>query len=100
MNGSHFKNKALDKKPGPHFERRLCAAFVKAAPPGRRTDGGGLYLAVDQTGAWRRLLRIALIATRLSWDSVEPLIFAFWTKKRKNRAFPPDCYFVLAEWRF
>jgi hypothetical protein len=42
----------------PHVERRLNARFVKNAPTGRHTDGGGLYLVVDKSGARRWLLRI------------------------------------------
>lgn len=48
------------KAAGPHYEKRLSAAFVKSAPPGRHTDGGGLYLEVDATGARRWLLRIVV----------------------------------------
>ena len=60
MDGSHFEKTPVGKKPGPHTERRLSAAFVKTAPPGRHTDGGGLYLEVDQSGARRWLLRITV----------------------------------------
>ena len=60
MDGSHFEKTPVGKKPGPHTERRLSAAFVKTAPPGRHTDGGGLYLEVDRSGAKRWLLRITV----------------------------------------
>jgi len=60
MDGSNFEKTPAGKKPGPHIERRLSAAFVKTAPPGRHTDGGGLYLEVDQSGARRWLLRITV----------------------------------------
>jgi len=60
MDGSHFEKTPAGKKPGPHLERRLSAAFVKTAPPGRHTDGGGLYLEVDRSGARRWLLRITV----------------------------------------
>lgn len=60
MDGSHFDGKPARKQPGPHLERRLTAAFVKTAPPGRHTDGGGLYLEVDKSGARRWLLRITV----------------------------------------
>lgn len=52
------------KQPGPHFERRLNAAFVKTAPPGRHTDGGGLFLTVDPSGARRWLVRIVVRGRR------------------------------------
>ena len=48
----------------PHYEKRLKAAFVKSAPPGRHTDGGGLYLEVDPGGARRWLLRIVVKGRR------------------------------------
>jgi hypothetical protein len=38
----------------------LNAAFVRAAPPGRHTDGGGLFLTVDPSGARRWLVRLAI----------------------------------------
>lgn len=60
MDGTSFENTLTGKKPGPHVERRLTAAFIKTAPPGRHTDGGGLYLQVDGSGARRWLLRITV----------------------------------------
>ncbi|AUH63495.1 tyrosine-type recombinase/integrase [Paracoccus zhejiangensis] len=52
------------KQPGPHVEKRLNAAFVKKAPPGRHTDGGGLYLQVDGSGARRWILRVVVHGVR------------------------------------
>lgn len=52
------------KARAPHYEKRLKAAFVKSAPLGRHTDGGGLYLEVDPTGARRWLLRIVVKGRR------------------------------------
>lgn len=52
------------KKPGPHVEKRLNAAFVKTAPPGRHTDGGGLFLTVDASGARRWLVRLVVRGRR------------------------------------
>lgn len=60
MDGSYVDTGRLGKKSGPHIEKRLTAAFVKVAPPGRHTDGGGLYLQVDDSGAKRWLLRITV----------------------------------------
>lgn len=52
------------KAKGRHFERRLKASMIKKAPPGRHTDGGGLYLVVDPSGASRWLLRITVQGRR------------------------------------
>ncbi|PRY79510.1 uncharacterized protein DUF4102 [Yoonia maritima] len=60
MDGSYVDTGRLGKKSGPHIEKRLTAAFVKVAPAGRHTDGGGLYLQVDDSGAKRWLLRITV----------------------------------------
>jgi hypothetical protein len=48
------------RKPGPHVEKRLTAAFVKTAPPGRHSDGGGLFLMADASGARRWLVRLVI----------------------------------------
>ena len=48
----------------PHFEKQLKAAFVRSAPPGRHTDGGGLYLYVSDSGARRWVLRIMVRGKR------------------------------------
>lgn len=60
--GSHKQSGG--KARGRHFERRLKQADVKKAQPGRHTDGGGLYLVVDKTGASRWLLRIVVQGRR------------------------------------
>lgn len=64
MDDSSFDHAARGKGTGPHVEKRLSAAFVKKAPPGRHTDGGGLYLQVDRSGARRWLLRIVVRGKR------------------------------------
>jgi hypothetical protein len=64
MDGSSLDNVARGKQSGPHVEERLNAAFVRKAPPGRHTDGGGLYLQVDHSGARRWLLRIVVRGKR------------------------------------
>lgn len=51
-------------KNGPHKEKRLSAKFVPVAPAGRHTDGGGLYLVVDISGARRWLLRLSVKGRR------------------------------------
>ncbi|THF92946.1 MAG: DUF4102 domain-containing protein [Sulfitobacter sp. SK025] len=52
------------KRRMPHFEKQLKAAFVRSAPPGRHTDGGGLYLYVSHSGARRWVLRITVRGKR------------------------------------
>ncbi|MDF3360053.1 integrase arm-type DNA-binding domain-containing protein [Sulfitobacter sp. Ks41] len=64
MDGSFVDQGWHGKKPGPHVEKRLIAAFVRRAPPGRHTDGGGLYLQVDRSGARRWMLRIVVHGKR------------------------------------
>lgn len=55
------------KRLGPHTEKRLSAAFVRSAPSGRHTDGGGLYLQVDESGARKWLLRITVKGKRCDY---------------------------------
>lgn len=52
------------KRRMPHYEKQLKAAFVRTAPPGRHTDGGGLYLYVSESGARRWVLRIMVRGKR------------------------------------
>ena len=52
------------KPHGRHYEKRLKAAFVKRAPPGRHTDGGGLYLEVKPSGSRHWLLRLTIKGRR------------------------------------
>lgn len=54
----------MGKAKGPHVEKRLTPAFVKKAPVGRHTDGGGLYLVVSPTGARRWVTRLTLNGER------------------------------------
>jgi len=51
-------------KSGPHIEKKLNAAFVRKAGPGRHADGGGLYLKVDPSGARRWILRTVVRGRR------------------------------------
>lgn len=55
------------KQRGPHTEKRLNATFVRSALPGRHTDGGGLFLQVDASGARRWLLRITVRGKRCDY---------------------------------
>ena len=56
--------KSGGKAKGRHYERRLTKRIVEKAGPGRHTDGGGLYLVVDPSGAKRWLLRIMVQGKR------------------------------------
>jgi hypothetical protein len=52
------------KAKGRHPDKKLTAAMVRRAGPGRHADGGGLYLLVDPSGARRWLLRIIVQGRR------------------------------------
>lgn len=54
----------MGKGKGPHVEKRLTPAMVKKAAQGRHTDGGGLYLVVDDSGARRWVARLTLNGKR------------------------------------
>jgi|TARA_R100000789_G_scaffold100498_1_gene111076 integrase len=64
MDGSTFPNTNRNTKSGPHVEKKLNAAFVRSAPQGRHTDGGGLFLQVDASGAKRWVLRTVVRGRR------------------------------------
>ncbi len=57
----------MPKAKAPHSEKRLSASFVRSAPTGRHTDGGGLYLVVSKTGAKHWLLRAVLRGKRIDF---------------------------------
>ncbi len=52
------------KPKGRHPDKRLTAAAVKNAKPGRHADGNGLYLMVDANGARRWVLRTVVRGKR------------------------------------
>jgi integrase len=64
MDGSSFTESGRRVKSGPHVEKKLNAAFVRKAGPGRHADGGGLYLKVDLSGARRWMLRTVVRGRR------------------------------------
>ena len=45
---------------GRHPHKRLSAAFVRSAPPGRHCDGNGLYLYVQKTGTRSWIQRLVI----------------------------------------
>ena len=48
------------KPKGRHPDKRLSAAFVRSAPPGRHCDGNGLYLYVQRTGTRSWIQRLVV----------------------------------------
>lgn len=54
----------MGKATGRHKVEHLTAAFCKNAKPGRHTDGRGLYLVVDPTGAKRWMQRATILGRR------------------------------------
>ena len=48
------------KPRGRHPHKRLSAAFVRSAPPGRHCDGNGLYLYVQRTGTRSWIQRLVV----------------------------------------
>ena len=48
------------KPKGRHPHKRLSAAFVRSAPPGRYCDGNGLYLYVQKTGTRSWIQRLVI----------------------------------------
>ncbi|HJO50434.1 MAG TPA: integrase arm-type DNA-binding domain-containing protein [Sulfitobacter pontiacus] len=64
MDGSPYPESVQRIKSGPHLEKKLNAAFVRKAAPGRHSDGGGLYLKVDPSGARRWILRTVVRGRR------------------------------------
>ncbi len=53
------------KSKGAHRERSLTAVFIRNAKPGFYSDGNGLYLKVDQSGAKRWIQRIVIQGKRV-----------------------------------
>lgn len=51
-------------KQGRHPEKKLTPVAVRSKGPGRHTDGNGLYLVVDPSGARRWVLRTVVHGTR------------------------------------
>ena len=48
------------KPKGRHPDKRLSAAFVRSAPPGRHCDGNGLYLYVQKAGTRSWIQRLVV----------------------------------------
>jgi hypothetical protein len=70
-----------------HYEKRLTARFVKTAGPGRHTDGGGLFLLVDPSGARRWLLRVVIIGRRRDLGLGSATLVSLADAREKAQAF-------------
>ncbi|SEA29135.1 tyrosine-type recombinase/integrase [Rubrimonas cliftonensis] len=75
------------KAKGPHRDRRLTALFVKKAPPGRHTDGGGLFLVVDPSGARRWLLRVVVQGSRRDFGLGSATLVSLLQAREKAQTF-------------
>ena len=88
------------KPRGPHPDKRLSPAFVRAAPPGRHADGNGLYLHVQTTGtrSWVQRLVIRGRSRELGLGSVRLVPLAEAREKaRSNRKLAREGGDPLAE---
>jgi integrase len=83
MSADSKVDRRVGVKAGPHVERKLTAAFVKKAPPGRYCDGGGLMLHVDRTGARRWFLRVVAHGARKDYG-IGPVSFVSLTEARET----------------
>ena len=57
---THTALRRRGKPKGRHPDKRLSAAFVRSARPGRHCDGNGLYLYVQKTGARSWIQRLVI----------------------------------------
>jgi len=90
------------KPKGRHPHKRLSAAFVRSAPPGRYCDGNGLYLYVQKTGtrSWIQRLVIRGRKRELGLGSVQLVSLAEARDKAlANRKLARDGGDPLAEKR-
>jgi hypothetical protein len=88
------------KPKGRHPEKKLTAAQVRKAGPGRYADGGGLHLVVDPSGARRWLLRIVAQGKRrdIGLGGVQTVTLADAREKAQRlRAIARDGGIPLAE---
>lgn len=83
--GLEYGNQVIKagKAKGRHFERRLTKSFVRKALPGRHTDGGGLYLVVDPSGASRWLLRITVRGKRRDFGLGSTSVVSLYEAREK-----------------
>ncbi len=90
------------KPKGRYPHKRLSAAFVRSAPPGRHCDGNGLYLYVQPSGARSWVQRLVIRGRRRDFGlgsvSLVPLAEAR-EKARANRKLAREGGEPLAERR-
>ncbi len=74
------------KPKGRHPHKRLSAAFVRAAPPGRHCDGNGLYLYVQPSGARSWVQRLVIRGRRRDFGLGSVALVSLAEAREKARA--------------
>ncbi|MDE2871263.1 MAG: integrase arm-type DNA-binding domain-containing protein [Gemmatimonadota bacterium] len=74
------------KPKGRHPYKRLSAAFVRSAPPGRHCDGNGLYLYVQPSGARSWVQRLVIRGRRRDFGLGSAQLVPLAEAREKARA--------------
>ena len=74
------------KPKGRHPHKRLSAAFVRSAPPGRHCDGNGLYLYVQPSGARSWVQRLVIRGRRRDFGLGSVALVSLAEAREKARA--------------
>ena len=74
------------KPKGHHPHKRLSAAFVRSAPPGRYCDGNGLYLFVQPSGARSWVQRLVIRGRRRDFGLGGVALVSLAEAREKARA--------------
>ena len=74
------------KPKGRHPHKRLSAAFVRSAPPGRYCDGNGLYLFVQPSGARSWVQRLVIRGRRRDFGLGGVALVSLAEAREKARA--------------
>ena len=74
------------KPKGRHPHKRLSAAFVRSAPPGRHCDGNGLYLYVQPSGARSWVQRLVIRGRRRDFGLGSAQLVPLAEAREKARA--------------
>ena len=74
------------KPKGRHPYKRLSAAFVRSAPPGRHCDGNGLYLYVQPSGARSWVQRLVIRGRRRDFGLGSAQLVSLAEAREKARA--------------
>ncbi|WP_420449984.1 tyrosine-type recombinase/integrase [Candidatus Palauibacter sp.] len=84
---THTPATARRTKPkGRHPHKRLSAAFVRSAPPGRHCDGNGLYLYVQPSGARSWVQRLVIRGRRRDFGLGSVALVSLAEAREKARA--------------